>query len=782
MTRYNLSWSALAGHDLPKEIYVQLISGIRRFFFAMFVGGLVCCALAVWIAALQSSVLGMLAALGVVGSYLICCIIVWQIPKKATLGLADARKIDRYFSFWGSAWGLFLGLVAMEVLRLSGNDDHRLIATALVIGFAGSAAGHNISRPRVVIIQSALLLIPTIIGMLTRWDDYIYLGLSIAISFYLLTLCDISISRYKDLLRALLGKRDNAILAQQFDAALNNMTQGLAMFDPEGTMLVANARFRQLLEFKGNEGVVGSTIKQILSDARRIGHVLGDDKADVREAVNNSFVQAHMAGSTILHTVSGNKILVTYHPMEQGGWVTTYEDVSERLAAEAQLERLASYDSLTGLANRFRLCLLLDEHLKSGKPAALLLLDLDGFKAVNDSHGHVAGDELLCVIANRFRALLPDTVLLGRLGGDEFALLLPNVEAALVVADSLVQAARQPVIINGLRVNVGVSIGIALAPEHATDRTELLKFADVALYQSKADGRGRATIYDPKRGQALAARQTLESELRHALERGEISVHFQPQVDARTGRILGAEALARWHHPTLGPIPPATFIPLAEETGLIDQIGRFILREALREAAGWPQPLMVSVNVSASQLRAPAFVANIMRALADFGVPGARLELELTESQALDGQVDVVGLLRTLRAMDVRIALDDFGVGWSSLARLKDYDVDRVKIDRGFMERIDKDANAAALIKTIVELSSRYGFATIAEGIETEAQRVAIIEQGCFDAQGYLFSKPISAKAFRTLVYGQQESESDRLRQGGYTGTLFVDKVLKATA
>ncbi|TNC15983.1 EAL domain-containing protein [Methylobacterium terricola] len=440
------------------------------------------------------------------------------------------------------------------------------------------------------------------------------------------------------------------------------------------------------------------------------------------------------------------------------------EDVSDEHAASARIHHLAYHDGLTGLPNREFFRQRLGEVLaaetargETGRPEAsgglshaVLCIDLDDFKCINDTLGHPVGDHLLRVVARRLRDSLRPGDTLARLGGDEFAVVaaVPGAGAeAVALADRLIAAARQPVEVDGQRIETGLSIGIALAPEDGDTADELLRCADLALYEAKRTGRSRHARFHGALEASARYRRLIETDLRAAIARRELGLHYQPIVRAEDGETVGYEALLRWHHPVRGPISPLDFIPVAEETGMIHEIGAFVLQEACREASGWASGRTVAVNLSPVQFRSTALAAQVAAALAASGLPAGRLELEITESVLLDASSNNLALLQQLKQLGARIALDDFGTGYSSLSYLCAFRFDKIKIDRSFIREICGSREALAVVQAITGLSRSLGIVTTAEGVESPEQADCLRGAGCTTLQGYLFGKPVPAGA-----------------------------------
>lgn len=422
---------------------------------------------------------------------------------------------------------------------------------------------------------------------------------------------------------------------------------------------------------------------------------------------------------------------------------------------------LASHDVLTGLPNRAvfsdRLRQGLVQAERYGSPTALLCLDLDHFKEVNDTLGHVAGDELLCVVAERMKNCLREGDTLARLGGDEFAVIQPNVkrqEDIEALARRLVETIELPIYLGDNQAQVGVSIGIAIS-EPGIDQLHLFQNADVALYQAKDHGRGQWLFFTPAMNTGLMERRAFEADLRVAVADQQFYLHYQPQIRLGDGRIVGMEALLRWNRPGHGPVAPGQVIALAEEVGLIGAIGGSVLREACRFAVTLPDHLCMAVNVSPAQFRLPNFRSTVIAALETSGLAPSRLELEITESMLLLDSEETLQSLNSLREVGVRIAMDDFGVGYSSLGYLLRFRFDRIKIDRSFIQRMVDDPSAAAIVRAVVAISDVTGMSVIAEGVETAEQAELLSAEGCPEAQGYLYGRPMPASALAKLLVSE---------------------------
>jgi len=527
------------------------------------------------------------------------------------------------------------------------------------------------------------------------------------------------------------------------DTTLDSMDQGLIKVDAGGVVRVCNERALALLDLPRAMMQAQPSYRAVLRYQARHRERNRTDRSF------RAWVARGEAGGAHVHErarPNGLVLEVRTVPLAEGGFVRTFTDITKRKAAEAEVARLARHDVLTGLPNRAlfheTVARSLDDIAQRGGACAVLYLDLDGFKGVNDSLGHQAGDELLRHVAGGLVGVA-GAGSVARLGGDEFAVLGPGGAAAAgALAERLIALFDTPLCVGEHRIAVGLSVGIALAPEHGALAECLYRRADPALYRAKAEGRGTFRIFTPAMDEEAEARRVLERDLRQAMDDGGLSLHYQPQVDGRTGVLVGFEALLRWLHPVRGPIGPDIFVPLAEETGLIVALGEWVLRAACREAAGWAQPLKVAVNLSPRQFQRPDLPDRILAILAQAGLSPERLELEVTESIIINDMARAVGILRRLRSYGIRISMDDFGTGYASLATLQAFPFDKLKIDRSFVAQLGSEPQAAVIVRAVLGLGRSLGMGVVAEGVETQAQRDFLAEEACGEMQGYLFGKP----------------------------------------
>ncbi|HEX4736821.1 MAG TPA: EAL domain-containing protein [Allosphingosinicella sp.] len=542
-------------------------------------------------------------------------------------------------------------------------------------------------------------------------------------------------------------------------AALDNMAQGLSMYDAEDRLIIHNRRYVEIYDMPEELREPGTPISIILQ------HIFGSNQLPTDEAGNRVALRE-------VELANGRTIEIQIQQLPGGGWVATHEDVTEKRAASRHIAYLAAHDVLTGLPNRATFGERLKQEAaqaKRGRGFALLTIDLDRFKEVNDTLGHPIGDEILKAVSKRLTDLVRDEDLVTRLGGDEFAILQSGIGVAAdaaALANRAIEALAEPFEFEGHTVAIGASVGISLAPGDGLDADELLKMSDLALYRAKSDSRGTFRFFEEGMDSRLRERRTIENDLRAAIREGQFVVHYQPLLDLKQGRIGCFEALVRWNHPERGLVQPNDFISIAEESGLIIPIGEWVLRQACRDAATWPGDVGVAVNLSAAQFKRGDLVAMTTSALSAAGLAPARLELEITESVLLHDEAWVRTVLEKLTALGIRIAMDDFGTGYSSLSYLRSFPFAKIKIDSSFVADLVGTTDSLAIVQATIQLSRKLGMTTTAEGVETEEQLRILTEEGCAEVQGYHVSRPIPADGVAGLLelYGCSETP---LRKAG---------------
>lgn len=557
------------------------------------------------------------------------------------------------------------------------------------------------------------------------------------------------VATYDDITDRERAERTLAEQNRRFDAALNNMPHGLCMFDAQQRLIVCNQRYADMYQLPRHLTEPGATLEDIIQ--HRVA--TGQGPLDVEHYRKQQAERARDAkpSNYKLPLADGRTLQIDYQPMAGGGWVSTHQDISEAIRAEAQISHLARHDALTDLPNRVLFGDRLEEALRRvprGESIAMLCLDLDQFKAVNDTLGHAVGDELLKAVADRLRACVRDTDTVARLGGDEFAVVQvtgSQPTGATHLAARIIETLSAPYCIGDHQVIIGTSVGIAIAPDDGTSVDQLLKNADLALYRAKSDGRGVYRFFEPAMDAKMRTRRALELDLRRALANDEFDLFYQPLVNLTAREVVGFEALLRWRSPERGLVPPNDFIPLAEDMGLIAPLGAWVLKKACAEAMTWPRHIRIAINLSPVQFKSNRLVLDVAAALASSGLSPQRLELEITETVMLQDTEATLATLNDLKALGIAISMDDFGTGYSSLSYLRKFPFDKIKIDQSFIRGLSEEDESVAIVRAVMGLGTSLGMVTTAEGVETPEQLRTLRAEGCGEAQGFLFSPPVPA-------------------------------------
>lgn len=631
------------------------------------------------------------------------------------------------------------------------SDSQQLVIATLLTGMIG--AGGFVLNP-LPLASLAYIAVFTVSALYALWGSHegAYVGVAVLVAVYAPLVALGALTAWRKSTALILAESRSQRQEQMLSLLLADFEQnaGDALWetDDSGRLVHTSPKLCALLGL-GEQQAAGAALMNVLLALQAHGvHELSLALAELKPFKELALSFDSPQGSR--HLQLNGKPLHT----EEGtvsGWRGVMTDVTDKVLSNQLLRQLAHTDSLTGLTNRFQLRASLAERLAARQPVALLAIDLDRFKAINDRHGHSAGDEVLRLIAQRLKQQLSNDAMVARLGGDEFAVVLTapgDIAQASSIARRVVLLLQEPLDLTVRRLTVGGSVGLSVCHGEALSLDELMVQADIALYAAKDSGRGQCVTYTPELGAVNQRRAKLEHGLRHALHRQELQLYWQPKVDLRSWKIVGAETLMRWRHPELGWISPAEFIPIAEQSGMIAALGSWALLEACRMHSSALAGLKVSVNVSSMQLRDDSFLAVLQDALDEFQVNPGQMELELTESVFLESADHALAMLHALRKTGVKLAMDDFGTGYSSLSYLRSFPFDTLKIDRAFVIELVEKKDAEAVVHMITGLAQTLGMRTVCEGVETPEQLEAIQRAGCDEVQGYIVAKPMPLQEF----------------------------------
>lgn len=658
---------------------------------------------------------------------------------------AEAAIWEKRYAAGAIGFMTLLGYSAAILFNFHHGEMISYYSVIIMTGVAGNLASRNAARPRIVFWQVMGICAPLAVTLLINFPAW-YWGISAFLFFGAISVFRTTKFLHGHLESALRNGRDAMLQRQKFSAALNSMTHGLCMGDSTLTVSVVNGR---LADFFGLAASAPTSLGALASAIAKNAGMAADAAASFSDRWARH--AALQNASAFTHRIGDRYFDFHCDRAQDGAFVTVIEDVTEKENARREIERVAHFDELTGLPNRYQLRKALDEDLarlkREGLRAALLNIDLDRFKEVNDTLGHPVGDQLLAEVGARLGACAPPPALVARLGGDEYCVLIratPDPPRPEAMAERILAELRRPFLINGHRITIGASIGVAAAPADADTPDDLMKCSDLAQYQAKAKATARGAVvhYVPQMQEGMIEKRKMEEDLREALGRDEMQLFYQPIVDSRRGAIVAMEALLRWRHPERGMTPPGVFIPIAEETGLIIDIGAWVLRRACQDATRWPHGVRVAVNLAPLQFQQPDIVDQIAAALAASGLAPNRLEVEITETALISHEADVDAKFAAIAALGVRLALDDFGTGYSSLSYLNRFPVNKVKIDQAFSRQANNSPKTQAIIGAISALARELALDLVAEGVETHAQLAFMASKNVYLIQGYLYSRP----------------------------------------
>ena len=677
--------------------------------------------------------------------------------RQALTSMEAAKRWEYRYVAGATVTYVLLGFWCYVAFAYTTDSFAHLASFSTTIGYAMGISGRNFGNIRFVVVQILCVWAPMTAALLIYGNAYYWVFAGLLVPFFL-AIKFIAERFQRMLLGAVNTSRDMSLLAKRFDSALNNMPHGLFMFDVNRRIVVANQKLNQQTGLPSDFELKGLTVVDLADGLAKAGMLSELNAQSLMISLN-----ARLSGSDdapfIVDMLNGRTLEFTVQPMENGGLVVLVEDITERKIAEAKINHLARFDALTGLPNRNVLRDRMEQALSEWRPdnmCAIHFIDLDQFKQVNDTLGHTRGDMLLQAVAHRLRENILDADVISRFGGDEFVILqapVKSLDQAEILATHVLGAIGGTYDLDGNKVVVTASIGIALA-KSPLNPEQFLQNADIALYQAKSDGRGTWRWFETKMEASAQARRALEFDLRKATENEAFELYYQPLFNLKTRRIEACEALLRWQHHERGMVSPAEFIPVAEEMGLIVEIGNQVLYNACLECRRWPGDIAVAVNLSSIQFDRSNVPALVRETLAATNLPAHRLELEITESTLLQNTKRTRADLDQLAEFGVKISLDDFGTAYSSLSYLHSFPFHKVKIDQSFLQGLGDDERRATLLRGMTRLSAQLGLRVVVEGVETPEQLELLAAEDSIDeVQGYLLSRPMPAADLRKLLY-----------------------------
>ena len=744
--------------ELPTEIYVSMVDALYEDVRSLLLGAAAALAGSTYVAYLTGHpvLIAFPFAMFLIAAIRTVRMKQYHRVRGQVVAYDQARRWEREYTLGANALVFTIGLWCFASFMLTKSMEAHLFCVSVALSYMVGVTGRNFANGRFVDDQIALLCTPLVLGMvMTGVWDYLILA-CFALPFFG-SVRSIA-RRLRDiLLNAIIAQRDVSLLAARFDTALNNMPHGLAMFDADGRLVVVNSRWFEIMPIDADSMASGARVEAIVAAYVELDILSERDAGRVLDAVERR--GADLSTEQLELQANDRNVDLTFQPMESGGLVVAIEDITEKRRTEARLAHMAKHDALTGLPNR----LLFQERLDSALAMvggddllAVLFVDLDNFQQINDTLGHAAGDAVLVEVADRLRFTVGENDVVARFSADEFVILqngCRTVNDVTSLATRIIETVAEITQVDEKAIVCGASVGIALAPRDGTDTDQLLKSADMALSRAKAGGRGILHFYEEEMDRKAQARRAIEMDLRRALQNDELAVYFQPLLNLKTLSISTCEALVRWPHPVRGMVSPAEFIPVAEETGLVIELGRQVMRKACEACAGWPETVRVAVNLSSVQFEREDVVKLVGDTLQATGLAPDRLELEITETLLLQDSAAILDVLHQLRAMGVRLALDDFGTGYSSLSYLHKFPLHKVKIDRSFVRNITTDKKSAKLLRGVTRLAAELGLSVVVEGVETHDQLKLIDAPGAVsEIQGFILSPAIPGEQIGVMV------------------------------